>query len=80
MTQRTNMNRFLANLSVLPRCAEQTDTPGPRGRCPNHYSEMFDERPKIALADLLRKQTLCPVCSKKMSKVADSLNKIVAAW
>jgi hypothetical protein len=77
---RTNMNRFLANLLVSALCGADGHTSPPEN-CPNHYSENVRQSdPKSHLADLLRKQTLCPVCSKKMSKVADSLNKIVAAW
>lgn len=76
----TNMNRFLANLLVSSLCGADGHSVPPED-CPNYYSENLGQSdPKSHLSALLGKQTLCPDCSKKLSKVGDSLNKIAGAW
>jgi hypothetical protein len=77
---RTGLNRFLANMLVSALCGLEEHKNGPPD-CPNDYPDSYKASdPKDRAAALITKYKLCSVCSAKLGKQADSMDKILAAW
>jgi hypothetical protein len=77
---RTSLNRFLANMLVSALCGLAEHKNGPPD-CPNDYPDSYKASdPKDRAAALITKYKLCSVCSAKLGKQADSMDKILAAW
>jgi hypothetical protein len=77
---RSSLNRFLANMLVSALCGLEEHKNGPAD-CPNDYSDSYEASdPKDRAARLVTEYKLCPVCSAKLGRQADSMSKILAAW
>jgi hypothetical protein len=77
---RTSLNRFLANMLVSALCGLEEHKNGPPD-CPNDYPDSYKaSEPKDRATALITKYKLCPVCSAKLGKQADSMDKILSAW